>query len=81
MTGVDNESKEQNVIRLKQSLKRTALKYGAFCFTDLDRAGDAHYDTISALHVRNPTLIPAEKYQRIKCRCSALLAGSYGSSW
>ncbi|WFC97859.1 DNA-dependent ATPase mgs1 [Malassezia yamatoensis] len=42
MTGVDNESKEQNVIRLKEALKRTALKY--------DRAGDAHYDTISALH-------------------------------
>ncbi|WFD41948.1 DNA-dependent ATPase mgs1 [Malassezia psittaci] len=50
MTGVHNESKEQNVIRLKEALKRTALKYGAFSFTDADRAGDAHYDTISALH-------------------------------
>lgn len=33
---------DQNLDRLKASLRRTAFKY--------DRTGDAHYDTISALH-------------------------------
>ena len=41
-TSDDTLSPEENTRRLKAALKRTALQY--------DRAGDAHYDTISALH-------------------------------
>lgn len=58
VTGDETASHEENVRSLKEALKRTALKYGTSLRPrpDTDRAGDAHYDTISALHVRGSVL-------------------------